>query len=192
MSNKPQKINYFSEIVTRVVAFVISISALFLLFNPSLVVAHGTGLAMQNTVGDYSIDIHYPYPFQAGMPTFLNFFLNQSQGDVPVSFSDIDISILKNDDVVLKTNANRKIGVATGAIITFPDGGNYKINTIFNQGNTKIVKTSFLVDVAEREGVHKVLGIEINKELGIGTVLGIVLLTLFSRINRHLEESDDD
>ncbi|MBX4210673.1 hypothetical protein KW783_01750 [Candidatus Parcubacteria bacterium] len=142
---------------------------------PFSLFAHGTGLALEHVVGQYNIDIHYPIPFQAEQPILLNFFLEDSKEISSADFSDADVTILQGDEVILKTNIAKKVNIATAAVITFPKAGPYRIYVAFNLGKTKIVDTTFDVNVTPHKMNNEFLGINFNKELLIGIAFGILL-----------------
>ena len=153
-----------------------------LILSPWIVKGHGSDLALTNRVGKYNIDVHYPYPFQENEPIWLNFFLDEGESDKSVPFTDLDVIIQQENEVILKTNISRKIKIATGAIVTFPNSGNYRINLTFNDSDTQMAQTSFDIEVAKRaRALKKFYGVELNKELAIGILLGSALTAVLVR-----------
>ncbi len=148
---------------------------------PMLACAHGSGLSLQKNVDVYSVDVHHTLPFQVGVPTWVNFFLSFAADQRPAGFTDVDVSLVKDNRSVFKTNVNKKRGIATGAIITFPDAGDYIMYVTYNNDKTILADTSFPIRVqpAANSAPALFLGVFLNKELGIGVAFGALAVILF-------------
>jgi len=150
---------------------------------PLLAAAHGRGLALQTTVDLYTVDVHYPFPFRAKVPIWLNFFLSSAQNhDHQVYFSDLDAAVFKDREMILRTNINRKQGIGSGAVITFPEPGDYRVQLIFNSERDQIVEAYFDIYVPAEHFYAQIFGLPIF-QLVLGAFFGAFGVFLFRKIS---------
>jgi hypothetical protein len=126
------------------------VTALFVLLLsllPLIAGAHGSGLALAKVSGEYRVDIHYGRPFEAGIPVWLNLFIERNKDEQLVDFTDIDLIISQNATPFFQTNIMRKVSVGTGAIVTFPHGGPYQVFATFHGVQGADVSVAFDVSV---------------------------------------------
>lgn len=157
---------------------------------PPALFAHESGLALKATSGQYTVDVHYPFDFEQQKPISLNFFLSNSETKESVGFSDLDVSIIRDDHEILKTNIRKRIGIATGVVMTFPEAGAYKLALAFNDNGNKIAETTFNISVDPESGRRRIIGIEFNKELAVGVAVGALIATVVMWYLRYMRSID--
>ncbi len=157
---------------------------------PGMAWAHGSGPALQKVVNGYQIDVHYPFVMQAGVPIWLNFFLSKKDEGIPAEFTDLDVSVMKDKSVMLKTNITKKLGKGTGAVMTFPNPGTYRIYLTYNNGKDTVVETYFDTEVHAPPAslTANIVGILLNKELLIGLLFGFASPLLFKKYKELTKE----
>ena len=176
------------SLIIAVCALVLGVSFLF----PEMGSAHGGGPSLTKQVGPYTIDVHYPFVLQAGVPVWLNFFLTNTEDKESAEFTDLDVSVMRDKQVMLKTNITKKRGRGTGAVFTFPSVEDYRIHLVFNDVSIPIVETFFDVEVQPARGAlgANIMGIFLNKELVLGLIFGIASMVLFTKYRSAAEHFD--
>jgi hypothetical protein len=179
--------------------YIIALSAIALfgisLISPITSLADEAGGSLHQEVGEFAIDVRYPSPPEAKKPIFLNFFLVTAKDQKDVPFTDLDVEVINADNQpILKFNVNRKQGIATGATVTFPEKGTYKINLAFNNEDQTITRASFDLPIPKSSADKTFLGIHGNKELIIGVVFGFALLFILLKYIKvmHTFEGDEN
>lgn len=121
----------------------------------------------------------------------MSFMLEDVEERERVRFSDVDITIVKDERVVYKTDLMKKQTTAPGIIVSFPEAGGYRMHLVFNSGDKKLAAASFDFSVAETAARGTILGLNMNKELGIGLLVGgIVMSAFFVRLHFREEEAE--
>jgi|GEM_PF-3660981 len=152
--------------------------------------AHGTGLALTKDVGQYTVDIHYPQPFEVAKPTWLNFFLFQGEETNLVPITDVDLSVTDSQQTaIFQTNITKKVNIGTGAIVTFPAAGTYTLFVTYHDGKTQLVQTSFPITVAGPKPVQqKSSELPANFQLLIAFALGCLVVVGFYQLDRAIRK----
>ena len=171
----------------------ITILASLIILGGQAAQADDHDIILQRPVDSYTVKIQYPTDFQAGIPSWLNIFLNQTQDLRSVPFSNVDIVISQNSVPYLSMVIAKKVGIATGGVITFPQTGRYLIHlTFYDSKNTIVADTSFTVSVEKPSNQTRILGVPLTRELGIGAVGGVVISALFVQYERIMRRHDPD
>jgi hypothetical protein len=168
--------------------------ALVILFMPILAVAHDEALALEQTVGNYHIDVRYPFAPRAGVPIHLNFFLQDKANEAQnIPFTDAKILITNEaHEETFAVNLIRKEGVASAVTAVFPQPGTYTLTATFNDNATELARASFQVPVLPPEAEERKERqlIQFNRELAIGFALGILLSFGFARLRRYVPDDN--
>lgn len=171
--------------------YLLIFSGIIFCLSYSSVHAHDAGLYLRATADPYNVEVHYLAPFQRETPAYMSFMLEDVHERKRVRFTDVDITIVKDERVVYKTDLMKKQTNAPGVIVSFPGAGEYHMHLVFNSGDKKLASASFDFSVTETTAHGTILGLHMNKELGIGLFVGgIVMSAFFVRLHFREEEAE--
>lgn len=114
------------------------------------VYSHGTGLSLEEVVGDYLIDIGYDQELIAGEQILLDFNLYTQRRDgleEEAEFTGLAFDVIFNSTPVFSRKVPRSSS-QTFMTVVFPTSGQYKLHVSFFRGEEKFVETEFSVSVA--------------------------------------------
>lgn len=173
----------------KYISFLAAAALVFLYAIPAYADDHD--ITLQQTSGSYTVTMRYPTAYQATIPSWINLFLTQTNDQRSVPFSSVDIVIAQDTVPYWSTTIAKKVGIATGGIITFPRTGTYAIHvTFYDSKNTLLADTIFTVPVQQPANQARILGLPLTRELGIGAVGGIILSTIFVQYERWMRSQD--
>ena len=134
------------------IIFIFSIFSGIQFLSPQLAVAHGTGISLEQVVGDYFIDVGYnPEILEAGDSAIFDFNLFLDETREKVEFTDIWVRIVQNKKTFFASGIHKpEIGSST-LLYAFPRVGAYELSVRFQNKGESVAEASFPLTVGGTE-----------------------------------------
>lgn len=126
----------------------VTLSGLAVFLSPLFALAHGSGASLEKEVDAHIIDVGYnPETIFAESPVRFDFnaYTKSDAKDVP--FTDLWVKIYQDQKIGFAGGIPKARFGATGFTYAFPAAGTYALEVRFQEGEKKIVETSFSVTV---------------------------------------------